>query len=204
MTLRKATNNINKIILQATPEEIYSGSRWYDDARTTCEDLSERYGMPLYNVVYTMAALSPNVRWSQNIAALTTLLRARKLHGPDFGGQIVAGYPANVAKAKKILNGDLFALRGRKVISFASNILHLESNVHITIDVHAYSIARGQRFTASSMPKISPKTYDVISSAYRAVAERYKITAPQCQAITWTVWRRLIKEAGRGNKVRVF
>lgn len=194
MTKRKALRNIRNVMKHASYEEIHSGSNWYFSARDLCASMAEQYNLPLFKVVHAVAALSPNVRWLTNVSAADKLLSAYRKHGNSFGGVVVAGYRKNAKKAQDIILGTA-QLSGQKVTAFASNILNPGESQHVTVDFHAYSVADWKRYTAKSCPSISPKVYRIISDAYATVASEYRILPHQCQAIAWTVWKRLVKEA---------
>lgn len=195
MTKRTAIKNIRKVMVMATDEEIYKGSRWYSDTLELCENLAVKYGFPVQRVVYALAALSPGIRWTTAVAALTTLLGKWS----SFERVKVAGYPANVEKARRILNGDIHVLSGQKVQAFAANILD-SSSIDVTVDVHAYSIAAGRRYTVDDLKTISAKSYRLVTSAYASVGREYGITPAQCQAICWVAWRRKIGLYGLGKR----
>lgn len=196
MTPRKARSNILKVMAHATPEEIYEGSQWYADANATCRRIAANTGIPVVRIIYAMAALSPNVGWRSNIAAIATMAYAKG----KYDGLKFPGYPENIKKAKRILDGGLEALKGPKVTSFANNILFPNESTAVTVDVHAYSVASGKRFTSKEMPTITPKIYKTISDAYARAGESFGLTPSQCQAICWVVWRRLNKSRKKKSK----
>lgn len=102
---------------------------------------------------------------------------------------VTCTYPANKHKAFDILDGKLDYLNGLKTQNFARNILGCTDSV--TVDVHAFSVAVGKRYTAKTMKPISPKVYEEVSGAYKAVAEEMSVAPAHLQAIVWQTWRRL-------------
>lgn len=200
MTKRTAAKNIRKVMIAATDEERKSGGLWYQETNYLCGLLAKEYGIPKKAVIFALAAMSPGQRWDTNVKSIRRLLKADS-DGTVFD-LVLPGYKKNVQKAKDIIyyarRGKLVTywerfLRGQKVRAFAHNIL-LGSGGTVTVDVHAYSVAAGKRYTLATVPVITPKVYKLIESAYTQVAEEYDISPSACQAITWLAWRRLIKE----------
>jgi len=198
MTLRKARNNIIRVYEKATESERAAGTNWYPEAREFAVELSIRYDISVKAVAHVIAALSPNVSWSQNKRAAAIIID--EANWGDVRVATVNGYPKNVDKAWQIArasrNGVQWdhILSGPKVTAFADNILHPPSSNSVTVDVHALSIADGVRYTTKTAPKLTPKQYEFYADVYRKTAAQLELTPLELQAITWVTWRRLIKE----------
>ena len=106
-------------------------------------------------------------------------------------------YPANLAKAKRIFQGEapLDVLGGMKVRSFYRNIMLDESAV--TIDRHTCAIALFGLDTAKSgQITVTDKLYKLLAQAYTNVATMYNLAPYVVQSVTWTY------KAVNGGKVK--
>lgn len=179
---------------RATDAERHDGMTWYDDARRFAGALAEATPYTLAQVAHVVAALSPQCTWDENMraAALACTLHAEGRHdaeGDTLPGYV--GYRANVAKAWRILDGDLSALRGPKVTAFAGAIVGDMS--HVTVDVWATRTARdGRRALAfhawdDEMP--GAVEHRAIAEAYRRAAALRGITPSAMQAVVWVAVR---------------
>lgn len=195
LTLRTAYRNIRAVFDKATPADVAEGCNWYSEARENCARMSELYGIPKDAAAWIIAALSPNAKWERNLRdawALTGALEAG--HSPATVP--CQTYGQNKDKAVRIWQLAKAGLPyagiagGRKVTAFARNIASGGEGEDVTVDFHAYGIARGRKFTAATA-KFGAPEYRLIASAYRKVAQDVGIAAPQLQAVTWLVWRRL-------------
>lgn len=202
ITQRKAAANIRKVLRQATEEELAAGHDWYRAANERALIMALDFGISIEAVAYIIAALSPGVRWEQNVAAARKLIATALDDAGYISTLVLTGYPKNVVKAKNIAREVVLGyvptvwkrhLKGKKVVEFAENIILPERCQQVTIDTHAISIALGKRFTTKSAPKLRITEFTRISAAYIQVAAEHNISPNQCQAITWLVWRRLHK-----------
>jgi YesN/AraC family two-component response regulator len=206
-------NNIRKVWSLASKSEIASGIYWYPQAAKVASEISEEFDIPQDRVCLVISALSPNNNWSRNISDAWKVCRVwssereskRRFFTFDKSGIDIAEwykqaekqrkecatctYPANKEKAFAILDGKLDHLKGLKTQNFARNLQGCEESV--TVDVHAFSIANGKRYTAKTVKPISKTVYEKISQAYTDVANEIDITPAQLQAITWQTWRRI-------------
>ncbi len=198
MTLRKARNNIIRVYEKATEAERAAGTNWYPEAREFAVELSIRYNISVKAVAHVIAALSPNITWDQNKRAARIVID--ECSHSRYWIASVPGYPANIEKARWIAHNAIHGvdwahlLSGPKVTAFADNILHPPSSNSVTVDVHALSIADGVRYTSKTAPKLTPKQYEFYADVYRKTAAQLELTPLELQAITWVIWRRLIKE----------
>ena len=189
ITYRRAVSNVRKVMESATPEDRVNGIAWYREAGEEVDILSRNYGLPRRVVCHIVAALSPGIRWSQNLTAAESVLEGK----PESLG----AYPMNLMKASRIR--DLYlsnnpdwqnTLSGPKVTAFAE-ALESRGGDRVTIDVHAYSLAAGVRHTTKNMPGIRVSEREAITRAYTTVAWENGISPAECQAICWVSWRRL-------------
>ena len=192
--------NILAVFFNATDLETINGADWYPTANNAALIMAERYSVSLEIAAGVIAALSPNNRWERNLTDADSMIRAYSMGGHNAADSIKVGtYNANKIKALSILLGDdcLQILGGLKVRAFYDCIIGGDS---VCIDGHAYAIWKGERIPTTQTPKITPKIYDSIVADYRQAARvinlilKANYSAAQIQAITWTTWRRMVKE----------
>lgn len=179
----------------AAPQEIESGLAWYHNAHEHACTLSSTYGIPLRAAAEIIAALSPNSRWERNVADSYSLCAVLS-SGGSLESVRVQTYGANRAKAGAIFRAAVVGLSydgilsGPKVTRFARTIETPWESHGITVDVHAFSVASGKRFTVKDVV-IGAVNYRTCERAYLTVGAELGIAGHQVQAITWTVWKRL-------------
>jgi hypothetical protein len=192
--------NILAVFFNATDLEAINGADWYPTANNAALTMARRYSVSLEIAAGVIAALSPNNRWERNLTDADFMIRAYSMGGHNAADSIKVGtYNANKIKALSILSGDdcLQILGGLKVRAFYDCIIGGDS---VCIDGHAYAIWKGERIPTTQTPKITPKIYDSIVADYRQAARVINLilkadySAAQIQAITWTAWRRMVKE----------
>ena len=192
--------NILAVFFNATDLETINGADWYPTANHAALIMAERYSVTLETAAGVIAALSPNNRWERNLTDADSMIRAYSIGGHNAADSIKVGtYNANKIKALSILSGEdcLQILGGLKVRAFYDCIIGGDS---VCIDGHAYAIWKGERIPTTKTPKITPKIYDSIVADYRQAARVINLilkadySAAQIQAITWTAWRRMVKE----------
>ena len=189
------TTNINKVLKQATAQEVNHGLTWYQDAQDACQDMADTYELPLAIVVGVVAALSPTNRWERNLIDADNMLAAF-----TGGGYVEDTAPCTYktmrGKAWLILsNGvaqdvDAIAktLNGPKITDFFLCIMGQDVCV---IDGHAWCIANADRRTMQEVPSIGKKLRKELQAAYSKAGKRHNMTAFQMQAATWVTWKRL-------------
>lgn len=191
--------NILAVFFKATDFESLQGAQWYSNAQSAALIMSERYRVSLEICAGVISALSPNNKWERNLIDADALIRAHSVGGINEASQTkVATYNANKNKALLILEGKhaLDVLGGLKVRAFYDCIMGGDS---VCIDGHAYAIWKGERIPTTKTPTITPGVYNAISEDYRQTAAAVnnilsaEYSAAQIQAITWTVWKRLVK-----------
>jgi hypothetical protein len=100
----------------------------------------------------------------------------------DKAWLIIASMPDTDEEVMRLLNG-------QKIVSFFKNIMGYDT---VTIDGHAYNIARYKRVTLTDDDtNISKSVYLEMQEAYQRAAKRVGLKVYQLQAITWVVWKRI-------------
>ena len=97
--------NIIDCYESATESQQMAGENWYWMARHLAEELADRHDLPVENVAYAIAALSPVTDW------ITNQIAASEVCATGFT-RFQSG--ANIHKANRCLAGELTALRGPK------------------------------------------------------------------------------------------
>jgi hypothetical protein len=186
--------NISKIYKQCDIAELHHGITWYNDAKKECQNIADRYELPLHIVTGVVAALSPTNKWEQNIKDGDNMCRIF-----TDGGYVEDCKPCTYKtmrdKAWSILqsmphNDDdvAFILRGPKITDFFYCIMGRDVCV---IDGHAWCIANNDRRTMQEVPNIGKKLRADLQKAYSKAGKKYNMTAFQMQAATWVAWRRI-------------
>lgn len=93
-------NNILAIHDAIPPEDRQNWMQWYDGARRVVDDWSQRYNLPPHAIAGTMAILSPQKDWFQNVSLAQRLLDAhwggRNLNTPGANFQMPTVYNNHV------------------------------------------------------------------------------------------------------------
>ena len=177
-TDRTLVRRLRKLYGDATPRTKAEGRAWYAEARDIAEALSAASPYTVTQCAYTLAALSPNVPWPENVTAATIAVdnHARGLEPDTWKG---AGYTLNKRKADRILSGDLDALQGPKVTVFARSILGDPDAV--TVDLWM------QRAVGHAVDRAPTKSeHRRIDAAIRKAAYACGESPRDFQAIVWT------------------
>lgn len=195
---------------RATDAQREAGATWYDDARRFAGQLAQGSGYSVEQVAGAIAVLSPQCNWDMNMRAARD---AVALHAagqrpdrlPDY-----AGYPLNVAKCWRVLDGDMSAVRGPKVTAFHAAIVG--DLTHVTVDAWAIRAARSrQRALALAYldtEQDGKRELRAIGEAYRRAAALRGIAPSVMQAIVWIAvreseeWRKPTGEAERARFYR--
>lgn len=157
-----------------TPQQEQAGREWYPAARDECARMADVRGAPLPNLIWTVAALSPNVGWDQNIRMAWTLARARTFRNPGT-------FHRAARDAWACLNGDRSRNTGPKREAFARAIAG---------DLEAVVIDRWMMAVVGH-PKLgmSRQQFEHYAAAIAAFAREHGIVPRDMQAILWTVKR---------------
>lgn len=154
------------------------GHTWYREAGRTARQLAEAYGVPVTRAAGVIAALSPRMRWSENVKNASKVLAAAA------AGEVApprVGMTRFVATAWRIAKGErpLAVLGGPKVRAFYRNLCGDLS--HVTVDVWALralgvDAAKGMR----------PGEYERAAAHYRRAARAAGVAPAVFQAVVWT------------------
>jgi hypothetical protein len=168
------------------------GAQWYGAAHARVAELAERYSFTTAQAAGVIAALSPRVRWDENVADADYLLSVLEderdgLPVPDMVArrQSMRAFLDNVETACKVAGSDdpLAVLRGPKQRAFYRNIMGDADGV--TVDVWATRAAtRG----ALNHPRNAGE-YATIAAAYRRAARAVGVTPRDFQAAAWVAVR---------------
>jgi hypothetical protein len=187
--------NILKVYRQATEAEHTHGTTWYAKAQSHAQRIADKHVVPVRVVVGVIAALSPNNKWERNVNDADQMLSAFLRGDPvdvckpstylkmrDKAWLVIESMPENDEAVIQILNG-------QKIVSFFKNIMGHDT---VTIDGHAYNIARNKRVTLTDNDtNISKSTYQDMQAAYTRAAKRVGLKVYELQAVTWVVWKRI-------------
>ena len=185
---------------EAKDLETVTGSQWYENAKKASLIIADRHNVELESVAGVVAALSPNNRWERNLVDADSLIQAYITGGIALANETKVGtYNTNKRKALNILEGGkpLDILGGLKVRAFYNCIMGSQDDV--CVDGHAYALWKGEKIPTTTTPRITPRVYAAIAADYKRAAIAInsilsaEYTPAQIQAITWTVWRRLVK-----------
>lgn len=174
--------NIIDTYNKAYLKEIEQGMTWYEDARSFCLRLSKDYKVSIDQAVSVVAHLSPRNRWERNKIDAENLISSK-----DRSIVKVATFTRNRDMAIEVLSNKRDPMpKGRKTGSFYQNILGYDHVV--TVDSHAYCIAKGVRMVG---PVINKLQYLSVERAYIEAAQSLSIKPYQLQACTWVTFKRL-------------
>lgn len=155
---------------------------WYQTANTFVIGLADKYGVAVETAANVVAILSPRLEWGLNQRYADQYLATG--NAPTFYStleklqQIVDGAPLDVVQ------------KGRKVASFADNILRPTTSRKVTVDRHAYDIATGTTDDADRKALERKGAYDIVEAAYVEAARRIGIAPCELQAIVWVAHKR--------------
>ena len=176
-----SVTNIINTYERATEEQQCGGENWYWMARHLAESLADQHDLPVVNVAYAIAALSPVTDW------ITNQIAASEVCATGFT-RFQSG--ANIDKANRCLAGELTKLRGPKVERFALAIVNPLGDTTACIDRHAFSIWMGTKQTDVQQKVLARKgAYELVADAYAEAARILDVPVHTVQATTWIVWR---------------
>lgn len=184
MTARELSPMVRRITQlwrQASPDRRADGVVWYPTAYDIAAELTPadvRVGAGV------LAALSPQMSWSENVRAARQTVLARTARGTQVATQ--------VAKADAILAGEdpNIVLRGSKERAFYRCIVDPDNTDTVVVDRHAHDIVAGAPWgNGHDRGLRHPTRYSNIVRAYVRAGELIGITPCQVQATTWLVWR---------------
>lgn len=146
------------------------GAVWYRESRREARRLSREHGVPLSRAAGVIAALSPRVRWSENV----------RLADDALAGRRVGALKTSVRKAERIVNGarPLDVLKGPKTRAFYRAIMGSEDAA--VVDVWML------RAAGWPTDAVTPKQYERVADALRAAAMDADVATATMQATVWT------------------
>lgn len=183
--------NIRKVLDRADEIDINEGRVAYYRYREVCARVANQYGYPLEKVIACFAALSPNLDYRGNLRSLLSVIDGHA-SGRPASSITTAGYNHCRDRAYSYLSDVSFldTVKGPKIRSFYHNILNPLDASYVTIDGHAVNITKGKVMPLKSVAAKS-FNYELIATAYKAVAHRTGLVPNQLQAITWFTWKRI-------------
>ena len=187
----EGADNLRRWYAHAWESEKVEGVSWYPVARQAAQQLAERYSLPVVVTAAVIAVLSPQMRWTQNIAAAETVIR-HALAGMTPEDYKIAAYPVNKRKAHAIvLSGeiDIDPKSSPKVYSFWSNIVDPDSDF-VTVDRHAIKVWLDCADGGSAA--FPPSLYPKVADDYRLVARELGLSPAALQAILWVTYKRVV------------
>lgn len=170
------TTNLMRCWLRATREHRVSGAQWYRSAAGSVAALATRHGKSRAVVAGVVAATSPRLHWSRNLAVSDILLA---------GGAPSGVFRASLDKARRIMAGakPLTVLGGNKVRAFYRALLG--DRTAAVIDVwmlRACGLADTTRLDRNDM-------YRKCTEALTKVARRVGTSVTDLQATLWVAAR---------------
>ncbi len=159
------------------------GAAWYALVNAWCVDRADTYGVSVDTVAGIVAALSPRLRWEDNLADAD-----RVLSGSSGACRALR---ANVAKAERILAGESpeDVLGGRKVRSFYRNILLVRLSLDVTVDVHMWRALVPARYSVGMADPVKvlerAGVYDAVADGIRLAAAVLNVAPLVLQAALW-------------------
>jgi len=168
------TTNLLRCWREATREQRQSGADWYRRARLLVSALATRHGRTRSTVAGVVAATSPRLHWSRNVAVAGELLA---------GGAPRGVFGVNLEKAGRILAGakPLCVLCGNKVRAFYRALLGDTGAAVIDVWMLRAAGAHDERPTDA--------VYASIAEALRNLAKRLRISVTALQATIWVAVR---------------
>jgi len=171
------------ILARCSQEEWKYGLAWYQSAARAAEVIAEQTDSDRSTAAAVIAALSPRVRWSYNVADAIAIA-----DGATSGFMAIG---RNVVKAWRIIAGESPSdvLGGRKVRSFWRNIAHPYTSADVTIDVWTLRALVDDTRTDHYVERYAflarRGVYDAISDGVRRSADERGIMPHQVQATVW-------------------
>lgn len=207
MLVTDLVENIKTVFNKAQTNHIQQGNNWYNRANSFIEQLATTHTLSPFVVALVVAAVSPNQRWrfslteAGNLKSADMVITAHKAGLAPDAIKISTFHP-NKYKAFAILtdwvNGETaptyyqqtYFQNAPKTWAFA-NLLADPTTDHVVIDGHATNLAISpeHKVSINAAPKLTPKRYDLLATAYRIVAADLGLLPHQVQAITWETYR---------------
>lgn len=181
----------------STDDERAKGLVWYNEARSFCQGLADKYNVTLEQAVGVVAALSPRCPWNLNCSQAAEFIRkkGRAVH--------VTTYYNNKEKALAILKGSnpLDVLKGSKTRSFYENILNPDSSQEVTVDTIMIRAFFNDPNHNEHQTFSRPTELRLISQTIKDLAAEKGLLPLQLQAILWQTWKRITDTKPFTNEV---
>jgi len=155
---------------------------WYEDAHLECLARADQLGVDFSAFVGVVSALSPQMRWEDNIVHAFLTAGDPTYKPPTYG--------SSTRKARAILAGQSpeEALGGPKTRAFYRCIVDPDQRELVAIDRHQIRLlfpTRDDKFRS----KMFDHFYKHMEELHVLAADRAGIAPAQLQAITWLVQR---------------
>jgi hypothetical protein len=200
--MQGSTENILTVWSQSLLWERLDGAAYYDRQRRAITTLARSYSYTQQQGVAVFAALSPNNDEAGTYRAAEVCMKIGR--GRLSADYPVQGYPANKAKALRILLGmpPLEVLSGPKVLAFFHNTMQPDNGEWVTVDGHMVGVWRGHRHLLRGVrgadrpdgmtgAEISKAEYAAAAEDFRTAAGEVGLSAPRFQAVLWLAWKRI-------------
>jgi hypothetical protein len=193
MRSQKSLSNVSGIVLKnlmstfsdANETELKHGCAWYRVANDACQTIADKHSMPLRTVAGIVAALSPGLEWTRNLAQAEAFISAN--------GEGVYGVYGrkNTIKAQRILAGENpdGVLSGPKVRAFFACIMDPRTDA-VVIDSHAWCAGINRTHGRWSNVRVTDTRYRWMARHYARAAKRVSVSPASFQAVVWITWKR--------------
>jgi len=157
------------------------GAEWYRDARSSCRRLARDYGVSERTAAGIVAALSPRLRWNENLTYAESVLE-HLASGIRIAPPVVPVFSLSRDRAWRIALGErpLDILSGDKTRAFYRCL---------TGDLDAVAVDIWAARAAGETRTLTPRRYARVAAAYRAAARSVGLAPSVLQAIVWCAIR---------------
>jgi hypothetical protein len=193
MRSQKSLSNISGIVVKnlvhtfddADETELKHGYDWYRIANSACQTIADKHSMSVRAVVGIVAALSPGLEWTRNLAQADAFITSN--------GEGVYGVYGrkNTIKARRILAGQDpdVVLSGPKVRAFFACIIDPTTDA-VVIDSHAWCAGLNRTHGRWSNVRVTDTRYRWMARHYKHAAKRVSVSPAAFQAVVWITWKR--------------
>jgi hypothetical protein len=178
--------NLMNVWNSANASERAKGEEWYCIAHDACQTIADKHSMPLHAVAGIVAALSPGLEWSRNLAQADAFITSN--------GQGVYGVYGrkNTVKARRILEGQdpNAVLSGPKVRAFYACILDPTTDA-VVIDSHAWCAGMNRTHGRwNGTVRVTDNRSQWMARNYAHAAQHVNVSPAAFQAVVWLTWKR--------------
>lgn len=173
MTRRLNTGAMVRRLLFRYLQAPADGARWYVGARKTVRSMAREHGVTVACAAGVVAALSPRLHWSRNVAAARIVLSGARPSGV---------FRTSYGKARRIYRGErpLRVLSGLKVRAFYRALMG---------DRRAAVIDTWILQAVGWAHKVTDRVYAAIARALELAARRVHRSVTELQAAVWVAVR---------------